>query len=221
MIIGVIGKLTRFEELKQTFPADAEIRHKGFSTPEEIAACDIYFDLDFEIHTDKLSVYSVIENTIFFLSAASLELAATAYQHQCTLNHRIFGLNCLPGFINRPLKEISIRDKSQETIAAPVLDQLGWKAGFVKDRVGMASPRILFMIINEAYYTLQEGTASKEDIDTAMKLGTNYPSGPFEWCDKIGVEEVVDLLDRMYDDTHDERYKVCSLLRSQRYSVES
>jgi 3-hydroxybutyryl-CoA dehydrogenase len=82
----------------------------------------------------------------------------------------------------------------------------------------MITPRILFMIINEAFYTLQEGTASKEDIDIAMKLGTNYPFGPFEWCDKIGVEEVVSLLDRMYEDTHDERYKVCALMRTEMYS---
>lgn len=69
------------------------------------------------------------------------------------------------------------------------------------------------MIINEAYYTVQEGTASRLDIDQAMKLGTNYPYGPFEWCQRIGIKHVYELLEAVYEDTHDERYKICSLLK--------
>jgi 3-hydroxybutyryl-CoA dehydrogenase len=69
------------------------------------------------------------------------------------------------------------------------------------------------MIINEAYYTVQEGTANRADIDQAMKLGTNYPLGPFEWCHKIGIADVYETLEAIYNDTHDERYKICSLLK--------
>jgi 3-hydroxybutyryl-CoA dehydrogenase len=69
------------------------------------------------------------------------------------------------------------------------------------------------MIINEAYYTVQEGTANRDDIDQAMKLGTNYPMGPFEWCKKIGITDVYETLEALYNDTHDERYKICSLLK--------
>ena len=84
----------------------------------------------------------------------------------------------------------------------------------VEDRVGMVKPRVIFMIINEACYTLQEGTASIEDIDTSMKLGTNYPYGPFEWCDKIGITAVFETLAALYEDTKDERYKICPLLKT-------
>ena len=84
----------------------------------------------------------------------------------------------------------------------------------VEDRVGMVKPRVIFMIINEACYTLQEGTATIEDIDMAMKLGTNYPFGPFEWCDRIGVTSVFETLAAMYEDTKDERYKICPLLKT-------
>ncbi|NOS93153.1 MAG: 3-hydroxyacyl-CoA dehydrogenase, partial [Cyclobacteriaceae bacterium] len=45
------------------------------------------------------------------------------------------------------------------------------------------------------------------------KLGTNYPYGPFEWCNKIGIENVYHLLNTVYHDTHDERYKICALLK--------
>ena len=71
------------------------------------------------------------------------------------------------------------------------------------------------MIINEAFYTLQEGTASPEDIDKGMKLGTNYPYGPFEWCERIGLAHVYELLEAMYEDTKEERYKICPLLKQQ------
>jgi 3-hydroxybutyryl-CoA dehydrogenase len=71
------------------------------------------------------------------------------------------------------------------------------------------------MIINEAFYTVQEGTATRQDIDLAMKLGTNYPYGPFEWCERIGIRHVYELLQAMYDDTRDERYKVCPLLKKE------
>lgn len=85
----------------------------------------------------------------------------------------------------------------------------------VADRVGMITPRVICMIINEAYYTLQEGTASKADIDLGMQLGTNYPHGPFAWAERIGIREVRSLLEAMYNDTKDPRYKLCPLLKTE------
>ena len=71
-----------------------------------------------------------------------------------------------------------------------------------------------FMIINEACYTLQEGTATIPDIDLGMKLGTSFPKGPFEWANLIGVSEVYHTLKAIYEDTKDERYKICPLLKT-------
>jgi 3-hydroxybutyryl-CoA dehydrogenase len=71
------------------------------------------------------------------------------------------------------------------------------------------------MIINEAYYAAQDGIASREDIDKAMRLGTNYPHGPFEWAERIGLSAVYQLIESLYRDTHDERYKVCPLLKKE------
>ena len=92
---------------------------------------------------------------------------------------------------------------------------MGYEAPeWVGSRVGLVTPRILCMIINEAFYTLQEGTANRRDIDAAMKLGTNYPLGPFEWCDMIGIDKVYRLLESVYADTKEERYKICPLLKT-------
>jgi 3-hydroxybutyryl-CoA dehydrogenase len=85
----------------------------------------------------------------------------------------------------------------------------------VADRVGLVTPRIIGMIINEAYRALEDGTATRVDIDSAMKLGTNYPYGPFEWCERIGRMQIIQLLDAVYQDTLDEGYRVCRLLRTE------
>ena len=65
----------------------------------------------------------------------------------------------------------------------------------VEDRSGLVTPRLICMIINEAYYALEEGTASRDDIDLAIKSGTNYPYGPFEWAKRIGIRNVVEFLE--------------------------
>lgn len=83
----------------------------------------------------------------------------------------------------------------------------------VEDRVGHVSMRVLSMIINEAVFALQEGVADVGDIDTAMKLGTNYPEGPLAWCDRIGADAVVATLDGLQLEYGEERYRPAVLLR--------
>ncbi len=80
----------------------------------------------------------------------------------------------------------------------------------VADEIGLVAARVVSMIINEAYFALEDGVSTKEAIDIAMKLGTNYPYGPFEWADKIGLLPVYTLLHRLSQ--ADTRYKPCSLL---------
>ncbi len=71
-----------------------------------------------------------------------------------------------------------------------------WKIPFtwVEDIPGFIAPRVIAMIINEAYITLEQKITTRDDIDIAMKLGTNYPSGPFEWAKKIGLNNIYELL---------------------------
>ena len=73
--------------------------------------------------------------------------------------------------------------------------------------------RILAMIMNEAAYAVGEGVASVRDIDTAMKLGTNYPKGPLKWADEIGLDLVFNILKSLHASLGDERYRPAPLLR--------
>ena len=83
----------------------------------------------------------------------------------------------------------------------------------INDAVGGVFPRTLAMIINEAAFAVQESVASAADIDTAMKLGTNYPKGPLAWCDEIGARAIVAILDGLAQEYGSERYRVAALLR--------
>jgi 3-hydroxybutyryl-CoA dehydrogenase len=100
-----------------------------------------------------------------------------------------------------------------EQYVARYFHLLGFETEVVSDVVGMVTPRVLAMLINEAAFTLQEGIATASDIDTAMKLGTNYPFGPLEWADMIGIDLVLSLLDALYTEYKQERYRACPLLR--------
>ena len=73
--------------------------------------------------------------------------------------------------------------------------------------------RIVTMLINEAVDTLHYNIATKEDIDTAMTKGVNYPKGLLHWADEIGIEECVARLDALYEEYHEDRYRCSPLLR--------
>lgn len=76
---------------------------------------------------------------------------------------------------------------------------------------GFIFPRTIVQIINEAFFALQDGVATKEDIDRAMKFGVNYPKGPFEWAS--GREDVVKaLLSELLAKTGDKRYVASELI---------
>jgi len=83
----------------------------------------------------------------------------------------------------------------------------------IGDAPGLVLGRILCQIVNEAYFTVGQGVASAEDVDTAMRLGFNWPRGPFEWASAIGPERVVGVLDALHSELGEERYRVAPLLR--------
>jgi 3-hydroxybutyryl-CoA dehydrogenase len=90
------------------------------------------------------------------------------------------------------------------------------KIEWVPDIPGFVTARVISMIINEAYFALDENVSSKEEIDTAMKLGTNYPYGPFEWAKAIGLKNVYDLLKHLAELNN--RYTPSALLQKEAQS---
>jgi 3-hydroxybutyryl-CoA dehydrogenase len=169
---------------------------------------------DFVIDRDPYAFKMYADNNVSaFINTCKITLAELAYSVNHQLKSTIFGFNGLPTMLGRTLLEVSVLDAESRPLLDNLCKQLNTEYILVEDRVGMVTPRVISMIINEAYYAVQEGTATREDIDLAMKLGTNYPYGPFEWCEKIGVRNIYELLEAVYNDTKDERYKICPLLK--------
>ena len=82
------------------------------------------------------------------------------------------------------------------------------------DAPGLVVARTLAVIANEAWETALHGVATPADIDVAMQLGTNYPSGPFEWTRRWGPEAVLEIIDALWSTYHDTRYRASRDLRA-------
>ncbi|HMQ98919.1 MAG TPA: 3-hydroxyacyl-CoA dehydrogenase family protein [Ignavibacteria bacterium] len=134
----------------------------------------------------------------------------------CEAPERLLGIGLYNTFSNAKRIEIApskITDAAILKNAENFLSEAGVKYSIVPDRVGLIFPRIVSMIINEAAQVYSEKIASKEDIDTAMKLGTNYPFGPLEWADRLGVELVYNILAALQRDLGEDRYRPHPLLK--------
>ena len=129
----------------------------------------------------------------------------------------LFGLNAFPTFVDKPIWEISALDPDKLSRLTDILQPLGIGINIVQDQIGMVTPRVVCQIINEAYFMWQEGSASREDIDMAMKLGVNYPYGPFEWAGRIGIEHVYQTLVNLGMELNPSVYRVSGALAREYY----
>jgi len=93
------------------------------------------------------------------------------------------------------------------------LQACGWQVKELRDVPGLWVARTVCMLINEAADAVHQGVCDEAAADLAMKLGTNWPAGPFEWLEQIGVEAVVAVLDHLHAATRNERYRVSPLLQ--------
>lgn len=215
MKILVIGEQNCLQECRLKF---GEQHSYSWATELDGAKSDLSVnDVVFDFCSDNnhaLEKYNSCQ-AIVFLNTCKVCLADMIRPIKYPLQCRFFGFNGMPTFLNREIFEVSIARNGNADDIKEICATLNTDYLIVDDRVGLVSPRVVCMIINEAYYTELEGTATREDIDRAMILGTSYPHGPFEWCALIGIRHVYELLVSLYNDTHDERYKVCPLLKKE------
>ena len=90
---------------------------------------------------------------------------------------------------------------------------LGRHVIWMEDSPGLIVPRIICTLANEAAFAAGEGAAEPETIDLALRLGVNYPKGPFAWAEELGYQRVVAILEHLYREYGEERYRIAPLLR--------
>jgi 3-hydroxybutyryl-CoA dehydrogenase len=121
--------------------------------------------------------------------------------------------NPVPGM--RLVEIIKGQATSEETfqIIKALAEKMGKTSIVVNESPGFAVNRILIPMINEAIFVLQEGVASAEDIDKGMMLGANHPIGPLALADLVGLDTLLMILENLYQELGDPKYRPCALLR--------
>lgn len=146
----------------------------------------------------------------------ALSLGTTEIASWCQQPDRVCGFGYVPPLEGTGVMEVApgLQTGAGAIEAARALaGVLGKEPVQVGDGAGLVGARILSLLVNEATSALTEGVASAEDIDTAVRLGANYPHGPLEWADLLGVDLVYTILDGMAREFNEDRYRPAPLLR--------
>lgn len=192
----------------------------SFTTELESAkSADLVLEAIVENVNIKKTVFAELdaicpENTIFASNTSSISITEIASSTKRA--DRFIGMHFFNPANRMKLVEVirgantsddtfnAIRSLSIEIMKEPV--EVAEAPGFVVNR-------ILVPMINEAIFVYAEGIASVEDIDKAMCLGANHPMGPLALADFIGLDVCLAIMDTLYSETHDSKYRACPLLR--------
>lgn len=188
MTIAAITDNLSEEQLSGLFPG-ADIRWmvlRGVEAAREAPRAEVYLDLDFVNEEGRREELNRLRPSLIIVNA----VVPTLEEMGCPFVR----INGWPGFLERGVHELVVPDDAAARQIADLYRHLGRDYRLVPDKPGMISARILSTIINEAYYTWEEKVSTKEEIDIAMRLGTNYPLGPFEWSERIGLGQITRLL---------------------------
>jgi len=185
MIIAAITEKYTAEEIAGFFPG-AGIEWVLLPEAAAVTGAEVYLDLDFVNDKDRCAVLSRLAPALIIVNAVVPTIGEMGYP--------FVRINGWPGFLERSIHEVVVPDEAAAARVAKFYSLADREYRIVADEPGMISARILSTMINEAYYTWEEEVSTKAEIDTAMRLGTNYPLGPFEWSERIGVGQIAGLL---------------------------
>lgn len=178
------------ELLAQGLSTSLEI--KWLTRAEELndpANPDAYIDLLFEPDPRRIALLKQILPRPVLVNSVITTLKE--------LPEGFIRFNGWPAFLKRSIVESACNSNTLRKKAEEIFSLFNKKVEWVADEPGFITSRIIAMIINEAYFALGEGVSSKNEINVAMKLGTNYPYGPFEWAEKIGIKKIAALLNEL------------------------
>jgi 3-hydroxybutyryl-CoA dehydrogenase len=184
----------------------------------DLAACDLVVEAIFENFDVKKAVFEELDfllrpEALLASNTSSIDitrLAAVTKRPDRVIGMHFFNPVPLMSLVE-VIRGLSTSDETYTTIRDLAV-QLGKTPVEVRDYPGFVSNRVLMPMINEAVFTLFEGVASAQDIDTVMKLGMNHPMGPLTLADFIGLDVCLDILNVLYDGFKDPKYRPCPLL---------
>ncbi len=178
------------EELKKEWLSHGSREEVDISWLDEIHSLPdspgVLVDLLFTFNEERIKTLQHSGAELVMINSVEYTLSETSKDFV-----RINGWN---SFLGSSIIEASGDNEISKTEAEKLLAFFNKSITWVPDVPGFITPRVISSIINEAFTALDEEVSTREEIDIAMKLGTNYPYGPFEWAEKIGVQKIASLL---------------------------
>ncbi|MBK9939920.1 MAG: hypothetical protein IPP02_16460 [Chitinophagaceae bacterium] len=182
-IVVITNDALKAELLQQGMPDDVQVEWQHEIAP--VVGADAYVDLLFIQSEERINKLTALQPSVIIINCVEVTLSE--------LPAGFIRLNGWNSFLKRPVAEMAGNGENK-IIAEKIISCFNKTTEWVADVPGFITARVISTIINEAYFTLAEKVSTKDEIDTAMKLGTNYPFGPFEWSEKIGLKNIYGLL---------------------------
>ena len=203
------------EEVKE----EILLRISGTTDMNLAADCDLVVEAAIENMKIKKEIFAELDKIYkpeAILASNTSSLSITEVASATSRPDKVIGMHFFnPAPVMKLVEIIRGMATSQETFDAVKEASLaiGKEPVEVKEAPGFVVNRILIPMINEASFILQEGIASVEDIDTAMKYGANHPMGPLALGDLVGLDVCLAIMDVLYNETGDTKYRASSVLR--------
>jgi len=184
---------------------------------KDLADADLVVEAILETMEAKKTLFKALDSickadTIFATNTSSLSVTEIG----TGINHHVIGMHFFNPADRMKLVEVISGVNTPSNIKDQIIEiakSLDKSPVEVQEGPGFVVNRILIPMINEAAFILQEGIASAQDIDTAMQLGANHPMGPLALGDLIGLDVVLAIMDVLYTETGDSKYRCCPLIR--------
>lgn len=189
------------------------------TTLADLAGCRLIIEAVFEEAGVKDRVFQELSSvcpaeTVLASNTSTIPITrlGSAVEHP----ERFMGLHFFnPPYAMRLVEVIRGYHTSDEVVQTGVefVQSMGKTSVVVTDSPGFVANRMLVPMINEAAFLLQSGIASREDIDTAMKLGANHPMGPLELADLIGLDVLLNVIEVLHEELGEAKYRPAPLLK--------
>ncbi len=198
--------------------ADAIVSRITAGLKEDLCAdCDLIVEAVFENMEVKKNTFAELDKfvkpeCVFASNTSSLSITEIGNG----LNRPMIGMHFFnPADRMKLVEVIAGVNTPQETVdtIVKISEEIGKTPVQVNEAAGFVVNRILIPMINEAAFIKMEGVSDIAGIDTAMKLGANHPMGPLELGDFIGLDICLAIMDVLYNETGDSKYRACPLIR--------